>query len=304
MGMDVEFKLSELIMFFKEEGIISDYEVKEDHAILGFSSVSSTSNNTLTWIKRCEQEIEKAQNLIVICPHDTKFDKNTPVIFIPVSNPRKAFIRAIQRFYPTTSKDGIERTAIIGRNCSYGKNVYIGHNTVIGDNVSIGDNTKVYSNVSIYNDVEMGMNCLVHSGAVIGSDGFGFEIDGSDIIKFPHIGKVVIGNNVEIGSNTTIDRGPLSDTVLKDNVKLDNLCQIGHGVIIGENTLIAGMTVISGSVKIGKRCWLAPGVVLMNGINIGDNAYIGLGAVVLKDVGEEEMVAGVPARPLERRVAD
>ena len=136
----------------------------------------------------------------------------------------------------------------------------------------------------------------VGTNTVIGGEGFGFAKDGDEWIRMPHIKKVIIGNNVEIGSNCTIDRGCLTDTVIGDGVKIDNLCHIAHGVKIGDNTIITAGAIVGGSVIIGKNVWIGINSTIRNGITIGDNAVIGMGSNVVKDVPEGVTVFGNPAK--------
>lgn len=146
---------------------------------------------------------------------------------------------------------------------------------------------------SIQGDLKIGKN------TVIGGEGFGFAKDGDEWLRMPHIKKVIIGDNVEIGSNCTIDRGCLTNTVIGNGVKIDNLCHIAHGVVIGDNTIIAAGTIIAGSVTIGKNVWIAPNSTIKNGVTIGDNAFIGMASNVLKDIPANETWIGNPARRLK-----
>ena len=169
-------------------------------------------------------------------------------------------------------------------NCQVGENVVIGHNTVIHANTIIKDNVKI------------GCNC------VVGSVGFGYEKDETGAYVFiPHIGNVILEEFVEIGNCTTIDKAVMGSTILRKNVKVDNLVHIAHGVDIGENSLIIANAMIGGSTKIGKNVWVAPSSSLINKIEIADDAIIGLGAVVTKSVNKGITVIGNPARPLEKR---
>jgi len=152
----------------------------------------------------------------------------------------------------------------------------------------------------VYDCVNWGDDCHFKPGAVIGGSGFGFENDEDGVpIRRPHVGGVVIGNNVEVGANSVIDRGTIDDTIIKDNVKIDNLVHISHNCKIGENTKIVAGSVICGSVTIGKNCWIGANVTVMNQITIGNNVTIGIGAVVVKDVSDGAVLAGFKAQPIE-----
>jgi UDP-3-O-[3-hydroxymyristoyl] glucosamine N-acyltransferase len=148
----------------------------------------------------------------------------------------------------------------------------------------------------------LGKNTFIGENCSIGNDGFGYiQDENKKWIKFPHYGDVVIGDDVEIGNNVCIDRGTLSNTIIGNGVKIDNLVHIAHNVEIGENTLIIAQTMIGGSSKIGKDCWISPSTSIKNGINIGDNVLIGMGAVVLKDVENNKVMVGNPAKELIKK---
>lgn len=161
--------------------------------------------------------------------------------------------------------------------------------------VIIGIQTRIESNVTIYGGVKIGMNCIIHAGAVIGCDGFGYERDRLEPIKIAQLGGVIIGHGVEIGANACIDRGSLRDTIIGNSVKIDNLVHIAHNVEIGDGTLIVAGAVIAGGVSIGRNVWIAPCYIKEN-VRIGDGSVIGMGSVVLKDVPAGSTVYGVPAK--------
>ena len=212
--------------------------------------------------------------------------------------------------------NSIHASAVIAEGVTLGKGVSIGANAVIetgvelADGVSIGAgsfigiaaqigvNTTIWSNVSIYHGVVIGENCLVHANTVIGADGFGYANNKGNWVKIPQLGSVIIGDNVEIGASTTIDRGALEDTIIKDVVILDNQIQIAHNVVIGENTAMAACSVIAGSSNIGKNCTIA-GLVGINGhINVTDNCVFTGMAMVTKNINEPGVYSsGMPAEP-------
>ena len=142
----------------------------------------------------------------------------------------------------------------IGADVEIGENVIIGPGCVIGDGVVVGDGSHLFANVTVYHGCRIGARCILHSGAVIGADGFGYAEDGGRWVRIPQVGRVILGDDVDVGANTTIDRGALDDTVIEEGVKLDNLIQIGHNCRIGAHTVIAGCVGIAGSAKIGKHC--------------------------------------------------
>ncbi|MGQ0657692.1 MAG: UDP-3-O-(3-hydroxymyristoyl)glucosamine N-acyltransferase [Chromatiales bacterium] len=216
-----------------------------------------------------------------------------PVAALVMENPYLGYARAATllapRFVPpggvhTTAvvepQARVDRTASIGpgavieAGAQIGSHVVIGSGCVIGRNACIGDHTLLNRNVTIYEGVRIGRRCIVHAGAVIGSDGFGYARDGSCWVKIPQVGGVYVGDDVEIGANTTIDRGALKDTVIEEGVKIDNLVQIGHNVRIGAQTAIAGCTGIAGSATIGRRCLIGGAVGIAGHIEICDDVTI------------------------------
>lgn len=211
-------------------------------------------------------------------------------------------------------KSGIEQPSVISENVIYGENLYLGSfcyigknvkigkdvkiypNTFIGDNVVIGDNCVFFAGVRVYSETEIGNNCTIHSGSIIGSDGFGFapHEDGT-YSKIPQIGNVILEDNVEVGACTTIDRATLGSTIIRKGVKLDNQIQIAHNVEIGENTVIAAQTGIAGSTKIGKNCMIGGQVGFAGHLVIGDNVKIQAQSGIGKNLNEGETVQGSPA---------
>ncbi len=208
-------------------------------------------------------------------------------------NPRLAFAKAAHIFNPVAIADaGVSSTAVIASGVHIPESVAVDHNaviksgvmlaenvqigacSVIENNVEIGENTLIYPNVTIGHDIKIGNNCIIYSGAVIGTDGFGYVADGDVYLKVPQLGSVIIGDNVEIGANTAIDRGALLDTIIHDDVKLDNMIQVGHNVEIGKHTAVSACTGISGSSKIGENCIIGGGVGIRDNVEITDNVMI------------------------------
>ena len=186
--------------------------------------------------------------------------------------------------------------AYIGKNVRLGKGVQIYPNVFIGDNVKIGDNTVLYSGVKVYYNCVIGADCILHSGAVIGADGFGFEPDANGVNqKIPQIGNVIIEDDVEIGANTTVDRAMMGSTVVHRNVKIDNLVQIAHNVEVGESSFLCAQVGIAGSTRIGKHCILAGQVGVAGHIEITDNCVFGAQSGVSGNVRRAGMYIGSPA---------
>ena len=211
-------------------------------------------------------------------------------------------------------KSGIEQPSVISENVTYGEHLYLGSfsyigknvviganvkiypNSFIGDNVTIGDNCIFFAGARVYSESVIGSNCVIHSGTIIGSDGFGFapQEDGS-YTKVPQIGNVILEDDVEVGSCTTIDRATLGSTIIRKGVKLDNQIQIAHNVEIGENTVIAAQTGIAGSTKIGKNCMIGGQVGFAGHIVVGDNVRIQAQSGVGKNVKDGEVIQGSPS---------
>lgn len=194
------------------------------------------------------------------------------------------------------SNEYIGAFAYIGENVKLGDNVKIYPNSYIGDNTVIGNNTVIFSGVKIYSETEIGANCKIHSGAIIGADGFGFAPDENGEYKaIPQIGNVIIEDNVDIGSASTIDRATLGSTIIRKGVKLDNQIQIAHNVEVGENTVIASQTGVAGSSKIGKNCMIGGQVGVSGHLKIGDNVKILAQAGISKNIKDNQIVNGTPA---------
>jgi len=201
----------------------------------------------------------------------------------------------------------VSANAVIDDDCVIGDQVFIGPGVVIGPRCTIGGGTRLYANATLMQDVRMGERCIVHPGAVIGSDGFGNAKSDGGWVKVPQLGGVRIGDDVEIGANTTIDRGALEDTVIENGVRLDNLIQIAHNVQVGEHTAMAAAVAVAGSTVIGKRCMIAGQAGIAGHVNICDDALIGGATMISKDIKEPGFyLASFPAekgRDWKRMVA-
>lgn len=298
------FSIGELLDFLLEKKHIEVRPNLTDinKRIKGFSSLSNPSDDSLCWTKKILSKNDIPNCLVLLCLPGQESDNKLQTQLIHVRDPRKAFGDVIDKFYSLPVSIGISNSADIHPTAKIGENVYIGPRTVIGENCAIGSNTIVDANVTLYNGVTIGKNCHVYSGATIGSDGFGYFLDeNKKYKKIQHIGGVTIGNNVDIGANSCIDRGVLDDTVIEDNVKIDNLVQIAHNVYIGGNSVIIAGAVISGSVKLGENCWISPGAVIKNGVNLKDEVQVGMNSVVYRSCSESNVcLVGDPAKKIKK----
>ena len=235
---------------------------------------------------------------------------------IVVSNPRVAFVQVLEMFSPpSTVSPGIHPSAIIGAESQLGANAHLGANVVIGERVSIGDDvailsgsvigddcvlgagTKLHPNVTLYPGVAVGRNCILHSGCVIGADGFGYVPVGYSLKKVPHLGTVEIGDEVEIGANSCIDRAKTGKTVVGSGTKIDNLVHVAHNVTIGMSCLLIAQAGVAGSSVLGNGVVLAGQAGIKDHLKLGDGARVGAQGGVIGDVAAGVTVSGYPARP-------
>jgi UDP-3-O-[3-hydroxymyristoyl] glucosamine N-acyltransferase len=238
-------------------------------------------------------KLSKSNCPAVIVPNSVKVSANEFKTYISVSNPKSLFIDICERFFPyrIIPPEFIHPTAIIDSKSVISEGTRIGPYSVIYGS-RIGSDCVIYPGVVIYN-TDIGNNVIIKSGTVIGYDGFGYYWVGKDQIKkFPHYGKVIIEDDVEIGANVTIDRGSLMDTIIKKGAKIDNLVHIAHGDEIGEQVIITAGVAVGGSTKVGQRTWLGIGASIKNGVCVGKNAFVSMGAVVSKDVPDGKKVTG------------
>lgn len=253
---------------------------------------------------------------ILVVSKDFKTSQPLTATLIRVDDPYRSFTHLLEMYKAQQEhQTGIEQPSFIAPNVTMGGGVYVGafsyisEHAVIGDNVKIypnchigsgvhiGDNTVLYPGVKLYMECKVGKNCIIHSGAIIGSDGFGFAPNqNGSFVKIPQTGNVVLEDDVEVGANTTIDRATMGSTIIRKGVKIDNLVQIAHNVEVGENTVIAAQTGISGSTKIGRNCMIGGQVGIVGHIKIADGTKIQAQSGVAKSIEKENTAwAGAPA---------
>jgi UDP-3-O-[3-hydroxymyristoyl] glucosamine N-acyltransferase len=239
--------------------------------------------------------------LLILSEKAYELFRNQELNFLVTENPRFVFMEILKKHFQTKRISRIESTAQISENVSIGENTYVGHNVIIESGSTIGSNCEILHNTVILSNTIIGDNTRIGCNCTIGNYGFGYEKDADqnwDLIE--HLGAVVIGNNVHIHNNTCIDRAVLGKTIIEDNVKIDNLVHIAHGVHIKKNSLIIANAMVAGSTVIGENCWIAPSVSIKNKMIIPDNVNTGIGAVILKSPEPNQTVIGNPAISMEQ----
>jgi UDP-3-O-[3-hydroxymyristoyl] glucosamine N-acyltransferase len=267
------------------------------------ASLESANQNSISFFNNPKylDLLKSTKAAVVIIRKDNLPDRSGTSIVI--DNPYLYFAKVSQLLNPNKIlKKEIHKSAIIHPSCKLGQDVYIGPNVVIEENVSLGDDVVIHAGSIVESDSAIGnasvihphvvikantiigKNCILYAGCIIGSDGFGYAKDDSKWLAIPQIGRVLLGDNVDIGSNSTIDRGALDDTIISSGVKIDNLVQIGHNCLVGENTIIAGCVGIAGSAKIGKNCAIGGAAMILGHLSITDNVTISPGSMITRSI--------------------
>lgn len=240
---------------------------------------------------------ELTERTRIVCANPYLYFALVSKLFNPPDRPPPGVHRSavVERGTRVPASASVGAGAYLGARVKLGRDVIIGPGCHLGDDTHIGAGSRLHARVTVYAGCVLGSRVLVHSGAVIGADGFGIAPDTDGWIKIPQIGRVRIGDDVEIGANTCIDRGALDDTIIEDGVKLDNLIQIGHNVHIGAHTAIAGCAGVSGSSRIGRHCMIGGGVVIAGHLTIADRVTIYAASLVTKSIGKQGSYGGHPA---------
>ncbi|MBN45508.1 MULTISPECIES: UDP-3-O-(3-hydroxymyristoyl)glucosamine N-acyltransferase [unclassified Methylophaga] len=288
-----------------------------DKVITGVGTLQNAKDTDISFLANTKyrQYLKSTSAGCVIVSSADLAEVNTNALVI--DDTYVAYAKAASLLYPDEQPDtGIHSSAVIGQSCHIadsariaaqvyiGSNVKIGHNVIIGpgciieNDVEIGADTRLMSNVTLCRKVQIGGRVRIHPGVVIGADGFGIANDNGKWLKIPQVGKVIIGNDVEIGANTTIDRGAIDDTIISDGAKLDNQIQIGHNVFIGEHTVVAGCVGISGSTRIGAHCAIGGGTGIAGHIEITDGVQLtGMSMVTKSILTAGTYSSGIPVEP-------
>ncbi len=293
----------------------ADFKGDSGCLITGISTIQDASGGDISFLANPKYKkylaTTKASVLILDRVNASAYSGN----IIIAADPYLIYAKISQILFPITSTNkGIDSSAHIGENCNIATGVSIAQNAtimsevtlgegvrvsagaVVGNKCLIGANSVIMPNVTILDNCEVGKDCIIHSGVVIGGDGFGFAQNGDKWEKISQIGRVIIGDDVEIGANTTIDRGAIGDTIISNGVKIDNLIQIGHNVKIGENTAIAACAAIAGSAEIGANCTIAGKAGIVGHISICDNTYVKGMSLISKSIKKPGVYSsGIPA---------
>ncbi|AYN27468.1 UDP-3-O-(3-hydroxymyristoyl)glucosamine N-acyltransferase [Buttiauxella sp. 3AFRM03] len=285
--------------------------------ITGVASMQTAKAGQITFMvnPRYREQLAVCQaSAVVMTEADLPFAHSAALV---VNNPYLTYARMAQILDSTpqpaqniASGAVVDATATLGKNVAIGANAVIESGVVLGDNVvigpgcfvgkntNIGAGTRLWANVSIYHEIQIGEQCLVQSGTVIGSDGFGYANDRGNWVKIPQLGRVIIGDRVEIGACTTIDRGALDDTIIGNGVIIDNQCQIAHNVVIGDNTAVAGGVIMAGSLKIGRYCMIGGASVINGHMEICDKVTVTGMGMVMRPITEPGVYSsGIPLQP-------
>jgi UDP-3-O-[3-hydroxymyristoyl] glucosamine N-acyltransferase len=296
--------------------VLGDGEV----AVSRMASLASAKPGDLSFLSDTKYRslLSSTEASAVVIGTDARDATSLPRIV--TENPYAYFARVSSLLNPVTiAEPGIHATAVIdasasvpasvsiaahchiGRHVQIGENVVIGPGSVIGDHVSIGNGSVLHANVTIYAGCELGSDCVLSSGVVIGADGFGYAEEHGKWVKIPQVGRVIIGNAVEIGANTSVDRGALDDTVIEEGVKLDNLIQIGHNCRIGAHTVIAGCVGIAGSARIGQHCRIGGAAMILGHLEIADGVTVSPGSMITRSLTKADTyTALMPFQPHDK----
>ncbi|MBI5282967.1 MAG: UDP-3-O-(3-hydroxymyristoyl)glucosamine N-acyltransferase [Candidatus Solibacter usitatus] len=280
------------------------FEGDGERAIDGVASLEAAGSTQISFVggRRAQRDAQaSAAGCLVVRPD---FDNSGGRTVIRRLDPRGSFARIIRLLLPLEEPPpGVHPTAVVGKDCTLGEGVSIGPCCVVGDRVTIGPGSRFHANVTVYSDVTIGARALIHAGAVIGADGFGFVFENGRYVKFPQVGTVAIGDDVEIGANSTIDRAALGITSVGDGAKLDNMVHIGHNCRVGRHVVIAAQTGMAGGTVIEDHAVIGGQVGMGDNVTVKAGAVVGSGAGILSSKvlkGDGEIYWGTPARPLKQ----
>lgn len=286
--------VSDIAAYLGTESIGKDREISQ------FVSPENLVKHSFSYLMNNEKISTDASECLILCTEDFVI-QNHDLSYIRCKNPELSFYTVVNEFFVEPEEYGIDPTSKISDNALLGVNINIGANSFIGDNVDIGDSTYIGKNVIINNNVSLGRNCFIKDGSIIGSEGFNFIQDQNKLLHIPQIGKIVIEDNVWIGSNSVIEKATLNTTLIKAGVKIDDLVQIGNSCIVDTNTQIVSGCVIGAGAKIGANCFLGMNASIKENLVIGNDVKIGSGSAVITDIESGMTYAGVPAKKIVKR---
>ncbi|SDJ26276.1 UDP-3-O-[3-hydroxymyristoyl] glucosamine N-acyltransferase [Halovenus aranensis] len=290
-------------------GVIeSDFDVissETDVTIDNVDSIYTASKGDLTFCSKTGSQarelLDETESGLVVTFFENReaCEEIDDKSFVLVARPKLEFGRCVKALFGRPAPTGVDDSAKIAEGCDIGEDVYVGPNAVIDDDVTVGDGTHVGANARIYHGTRIRENVKIYPGAVIGGDGFSFDInEQGDIEPFPQMGTVTIEDGVVIGPNTTVMRATLESTVIREDARINGQVQVGHNVEIGRQCVVNPQSIVSGSVTLKQCCWISPGVSIKQHTVVGERALVGLGAVVTEDVEDGAIVVGVPAKPV------
>lgn len=277
-------------------------ELDNETKVRGVSASSAPRPNTLSFVRQWSEDaaarVAGNPDTLFIVPEGATSGPNV----VTAANPRLAYALAVRDCLRADAEPEVASTAAVSDGAKIGDRVSIGHFCVIEDGVEIADGAFIDHHVVLRTGVRVGERTRIGSHTSVGGPGFGFEVDDEGHpVRLGHMGGVVIGSDVEIGSHVSIAQGTIEPTVISDHAKIDDCVFIAHNVHVGKSSFVIAGAEISGSVTIGERVWISPEVTVINKVSIGDDALVGIGAVVVRDVEANTVVAGVPAKPRGQR---
>jgi UDP-3-O-[3-hydroxymyristoyl] glucosamine N-acyltransferase len=298
--MKMEYKLEEVLSH-----INMDYVLKgkgNDVLITHAASVLACNAYSLTWVSPTHplqsSFVVQTRSRLIVCSDTLELTESmlTDKYFIVVQNPKLVFSNLLNSLFVEEKHWGIHSSAIVHPEAQLTEPIYIGPNCYVGK-CTLHKYVRLEGNNFIYDNTTIHENTTIQAGTVIGADGFGYsKNENNEFAKFPHIGGVIIEGNVDIGSNTCIDRGTLGNTIIKKGAKIDNLVHIAHNVTIGENTVVIALAMIGGSTSIESNVWVAPSSAVRDGVVIAEGATVGMGAIITKSIPKDEIWFGNPGK--------
>ncbi len=291
--------IDDIVRFLKYGNYAAEYSGDPSAVIHGFSNITDLHDGSIAWIKNRKYlnddvlaGLKQHPSVVIVCPWKLDDARNC----IVTDNPKEVYFSILNEFFKerrpaVISERATVETDRIGSGVSIGPGCYVCKDAVIGDDVIL------HANVVIDCPCTIGKGTEIFAGTVIGADGFGYYHHDGVPERVPHFGGVIIGEYVDIGANTCIDRGTLNDTVIGDNVKIDNLCHIGHNVHIKKNSFIVAGSTLCGSTQIGMDSYIAPNAVIKNQVCIGDNVFVGMNTVINRDVDSMSMAIDFSQSP-------